>query len=186
MSRGTSSLTVLSTSAGGSKTNVCGRAASGIRKDCSRASHTTEIRSRLPRARPNSSSTGTANSAVLSDSLCVCFTSTTGGLGVTIPAIGHREFGVARAIDPLVEETREVAAAGALDRAREIDGLHAALRVGADVLVDRAPPERVAELRPQHVQHATALLIEVAVEEIDRLVIDVGDDGTAVAIGIFL
>ena len=67
-------------------------------------------------------------------------------------------------------------------RARiEIARLDDAPRVFLQVGADRAPEELVAELGAEHVQDEPALLVEVAIEDVDRRVVVLADDGPAVA-----
>ena len=87
--------------------------------------------------------------------------------------------------DPLIEKSAQVSSGRVLDRTNEIDRLDVALRVALDVVPDRSPEPRVAEFAAQHVQHGRALLIEVTVENFDRIAIAIVDDRPPVAIRVF-
>ncbi len=71
--------------------------------------------------------------------------------------------------------------ASSIARIRSIvSTLRCALR--SHVVPDRSPEPRVAELAAQHVQHRAAFLIEVAVEDLDRVAKGIADDRAAVTI----
>ena len=81
-----------------------------------------------------------------------------------IPFVRDVEVGMAGVQHPLIEERREVQPADLLDGAGEIDRLDVAHGVVGDVARDRLPPQVVAQLRADHVQHARALFVEVPSE----------------------
>ena len=91
------------------------------------------------------------------------------------------DLGVPGLVDPLLEEPTQAATAHVLESALQIAGLDDAARVPREVRMDAAPEERVAELRAKRVQDETALLVEVAVEEIERRVVVLAHDGPPVA-----
>ena len=99
-----------------------------------------------------------------------------------VPLEGDGELGMAGAVDPLVEEGVQVAARRLLDGALEVRRGDVAALVLRDVVPDRLPEERIAQLEAEHVQHPGALLVELPVEEVDRLVVDVVHDGPAIAL----
>jgi hypothetical protein len=104
--------------------------------------------------------------------------------GRAIPAGRDLELGVAGPGDPLVEEAVEGAPGGLGDGAREVAGLDRAVAVLDQVVAQARPEAGVAELAPQHVQHPRALLVEVVIEDVDRLVVDPGRDRPPVAVAV--
>ena len=98
-----------------------------------------------------------------------------------LPAELDLDLGVPRLVDPLLEEPAQATAAHVLERALQIARLDDAARVLREVGADAAPEDGVAELRAERVQDEAALLVEVTVEEIERRVVVLTDDGAAVA-----
>src|SRR5262249_53771135 len=109
-----------------------------------------------------------------------------GELPLVVPAVGHLELGVAGLLDPLLEEPVDAAAGGGLDGAREGAGLDDARAVLLPIVRERLPERRVAEDAAQHVEDEAALVVEVVIEDVDRLVVEVGGDRAAVAAPILL
>ena len=105
-------------------------------------------------------------------------------LPILVPLPAPLELGVARPRDPAVEQLVDVAPGRLLDGAREIPRLDRPVRVLAGVEADRPPERGVAQLVPQHVEDASALLVEVRVEQVDRLLVLPADDGTLIAPGL--
>ena len=103
---------------------------------------------------------------------------------VAVPLPGALQLRVAGLVDPLVEEAVQVAAGGFLDGAGQIAGFHRAACVALGIEPDGAPEDRVAELLPEHVQHAAALLVEMAVEKVDGLLELAAHDGPLVLAGL--
>src|SRR5579885_1220126 len=98
----------------------------------------------------------------------------------------NRELRMTSAKDPLVEESAHVAAGGVFDGPDEVYRLDAAFGIVANVSPYRPPKARIAQFAAKHVQHRRALLVEMAIEELDRIAKPVIHDGTAVAIRVFL
>ena len=103
-----------------------------------------------------------------------------------VPAKADAQFGMAAALDPLVEKRSHVAAGRGLDRAHEIDGFDVALRVVGDVAPNRAAQPLPTEFAAQHVQHRPAFLVQVGVEELNRIAINVAHDRPPVALAVFV
>src|SRR5690606_5256574 len=93
---------------------------------------------------------------------------------------------VAGALDPLVEEAVEVLAGRRLDRTLEGAGADRVVGVLLEVVAYALPEGVGAELVPQRREHLAALLVEVAVEDVDRLPEAVADDRPAVPPGVLL
>ena len=95
------------------------------------------------------------------------------------------ELGMARAVDhPLAEEPVDDLAGRVLDGAREVARLDDAVAMLAEVVSERLVERVVAEHVAQHVQDAAALLVQVVIEDVDRLVVELGRDRAAIAAGV--
>src|SRR5215469_5095257 len=89
-------------------------------------------------------------------------------------------------VDPLVEKEIEIAARRVVECALQVlrdDILPAVPRA---IEVQRLKKKIVADLAPEHVQDETALLVEMAIEQLDRRAIAVAHDGPAVAMRVFV
>ncbi len=91
------------------------------------------------------------------------------------------ELGVTGAEDPLLEEALERASAHLFHGAHEIASLDDTLAVAHEVRLDPEPEQRVSELAAEHVKDGAALLVEVAIEDVDRRLVVLADDGALVA-----
>ena len=81
----------------------------------------------------------------------------------------------------LVERASEAATGDLLEGTQQIARLDDAPRVAIEVRGDALPEERVAELGTEDVQHEAALLVEMAIEEIERRVVVLAHDRAAIA-----
>ena len=106
--------------------------------------------------------------------------------GVAVPGIFRLELGVPTLPHPLVEEPVDVAAGRLLDRALQVVRQHVAIGVLRDVVVDRRPPRGVAQLIAEHVEDDPALLVEMTVEDLQRLRIGLLHQRSPVAAGVLL
>ena len=102
-------------------------------------------------------------------------------LPILVPLPAPLQLGMAGPRDPAVEQLVDVPPARLLDGAGEVPRLDRAVGVLAGVEADRRQKRGVAQLVPQHVQDASALLVEVRVEQVDRLVVLPADDGALIA-----
>jgi hypothetical protein len=93
----------------------------------------------------------------------------------------HVELGVTGPQQPLLEETLEAAAAHLFQRAHQIARVDHALLVARQIEVHAPPERRVAELAAQEVEHTRALLVEVAIEDVDGRLVVLADDGPSIA-----
>ena len=87
---------------------------------------------------------------------------------------------------PLIEEQLHRPAGGVLDGLPEIVGLHRLPSVGPAVVLNRLPPQLVAQLVADHVQHQRAFLVGMAVKHFRGIFITVGNYGPAVVFPVFL
>ncbi len=105
--------------------------------------------------------------------------------GIGIPADRDRELGMAGTVDhPLAEEPIDDLAGRVFDRACEIARLDEPEPMLGQVVRERLPERVVAEMVAQHVQRACALLVEMVIEDVDRLVVQLGRDRAAIAVGV--
>ncbi len=179
-SRPRSSVHAASHSPSGSKRTTSGFDGNGTWNACVRS---TIARRRVSRRSPATSSTVSVPrkaEAVDGSLACVCSSLHDGDLVRLVPAPRRLELGMPGPEDPLVEEPVDPAARDLLDRAAQVVGHDALALVRAAVVPDRLPEEFLAELGAQHVEHPAALLVEVAVEDVDRLVVVLADDRPAV------
>ena len=88
-------------------------------------------------------------------------------------------------VDVLIKQPVDVAPGRLGDRALEVGRRDVRAAVLAHVVMDRLRPAGVAEHRADHVEDERPLLVQMAVEEVDRFVIDVVDDRAAVAVAVF-
>jgi hypothetical protein len=111
----------------------------------------------------------------------VCATRTSRSRVAGVPRQPDLELGVTGAVHyPLREEPVEDPAGGVLDRARQIAGLDRAVAVLGQVVAQAGEEAVVAQLAPHHVQDPPALLVQVMIEDVDRLVVELGGDGPAI------
>ncbi len=83
-------------------------------------------------------------------------------------------------IDPLLEEPRQAPAGLRFEGALEVRGDDFAPLMATRIRVQRAPERLVADEAAQHVQHQRPLLVDVAVVQLEAiLVVDVIDDWAA-------
>ena len=108
-----------------------------------------------------------------------------GQLAVAIPAVGHLVVGVAAAQHVLIKQGAEVAASGLVDRPQQVDGFYGLVSVVLHKGVDCPPKQGIPQLGANHVVDAGTLFVNVAIVEFDRLPVDVGDHGAAVAAFVF-
>src|SRR5687767_2713149 len=88
-------------------------------------------------------------------------------------------------MDQLVEAAAQAPSGHLLERAEEIARLDDPAPVPLQVRADAAPEERVAELTAERVEHETALLVEVPVEQVERSIVVLADDRAAItAVGL--
>ena len=169
----------------GSTITCVGLPASG-NKNVSCAADTVSVTSCAAPSTTNRTGSGKWNSGVSPSTFCACFTASLRQLVLVVPAILDLELGMPGLEHPLLEEAIGVPAGRLVDGARQIARLDRAAGVLGDVVADRLPEARVAQLGAQHVQHAAALFVQVAIEDVDRLVVDVGDDRPAVAVRVLV
>src|SRR5262249_48589546 len=100
--------------------------------------------------------------------------------GSVVPGKFHLILGMAALVDPLLEEGLQVAASSDFDGPFEIDRLHHLMTISRDILCHTAPEVMIAQQVAQHVQDQRALLVQVMVKQVNRLLIYVGDNGTPV------
>src|SRR5262249_51031544 len=92
------------------------------------------------------------------------------------------EIRVSRRKDILVEHPIDVVSGGILDGPSQIHRLDALSAVGADVMPDGSKEQLVTQPAAQLVKYQRALLVEVAIEKIHRLVEFAGDDRAGVVL----
>src|ERR1700722_19769913 len=89
-------------------------------------------------------------------------------------------------VHPLVEEKIEVATRRLLERALQVLRNDVGAAMPRAIEVQRFVKQIVAGDAPQHVQHQAALLVEMPIEQIDRIAITVTYDRAAVMIGVLV
>ncbi len=106
-------------------------------------------------------------------------------LGRGIPADRDVELGVSGEIDhPLAEEPIDDLAGRILDSAREVARFDEPVAMLREVVRERAVERGIAEQVAQHVKDATTLVVEVGIEDVDRLVVELRRDRPAIAAGV--
>ncbi len=99
------------------------------------------------------------------------------------PDVKNRE---ARFVHPLIEEFAQVAAGRLFDRDDQIRGFNALIAVLLQVMTKGVPPVGFPELGAQHVEHPSAFLIEMPVEEHPGVAVLPGNERPSVARGILV
>src|SRR5690606_21030966 len=101
--------------------------------------------------------------------------------GVALVGDLHVEVGMIGAMEGLLEIALETRPADLFEGPHQIAGLDDPVGVPLEIAVHAAPEHGLAELVAQRVQEEAALLVEVAIEDVDRGLVVLADDGPAVA-----
>ena len=103
-----------------------------------------------------------------------------------VVVVRHLDLRVPRAEDPLIEERLEVPAGLGFERAAEVVRVDEPPRMRLDVAAQPPEEELVAQLEPEVMDHAAGLLVEVAIEDVDRRLVRVRHDRAPVLVAALL
>ena len=103
-------------------------------------------------------------------------------LGRRIVGLADLEYGMAHAVQPLIEKPVHRLSGGFLDRDAKLFGLNRLIGVLVQVMIDGAPPVVFAEISTQHVKHCAAARIGVSVKNRVRIGVVLGHNRSPIAL----